>query len=69
MTGSSTVALAGGVKLIVCGIFWTAIDPVTGSAGAYWPSPGWEATMMQVPAAVAATVAPETLHTSGVLEL
>ena len=27
VTGSSTVALAGGVKLIVCGIFWTAIGP------------------------------------------
>jgi hypothetical protein len=63
------VALAGGEKEIVCVIFWTGKDPATtGLAGAYWLSPGWEATMMQVPAAVAATVAPETVHTPGVLE-
>ncbi len=63
------MALAGGEKEIVCGIFWTGKDPVTRSAGAYWPSPGWEAMMMQAPAAAAATVAPETVHTSGVLEV
>ena len=49
VTGLSIVALAGGVKEIFCGIFWTAMDPVTGSAGAYLPSPGWEAVMVQVP--------------------
>ena len=63
------MALAGGEKEIVCGILWTEKDPVTGSADAYWPSPAWEAMMMQVSAAVAATVAPETVHTSGVLEV
>src|SRR5689334_19986534 len=69
VTGLSIVALAGGVKLIVCGIFWTAKDWVTDAAGTYLPSPGWEAVMVQVPAWLAVTVVPEMVHTSGVLVL
>ena len=69
VTGLSIVALAGGMKLIVCGIFWITMDPVTGSAGACLPSPGWEAVMVQVPAWLAVTVVPETVHTSGALVL
>ena len=56
----------GGVKLIVCGIFWTAKDRVTGVAGAYLSSPGWEAVMVQVPAVAGVTLMPETVHTAGV---
>jgi hypothetical protein len=57
------------VKLIVCGILLTEMDPVTERAGAYLPSPDWEAVTVQGPAAVGVRVAPETVHTSGVLEV
>ena len=40
----------GGVKEIVCGIFWTGNDFRTGSAAAYRSSPAWQAVMVQVPA-------------------
>src|SRR5262245_39580049 len=69
VTDWPTVALAGGVKEIVCRIFPAWKDRCTWSAGAYWASPGWEATMVQGGAAVGVTVAPETVHTPGVLEV
>src|SRR5712691_5908922 len=47
---------------------WTAKDRCTSRAAAKRSSPAWEALMAQVPAAVAVTVAPETLHTEGVSE-
>src|SRR5262249_23074796 len=62
-----SVALAGGVKLIVCGIFWTVMDPGTWWAGAYLSSPGWEAVTVQVPALAGVSVEPETVHTSVLL--
>jgi hypothetical protein len=63
------VALPGGEKEIVCVIFPTGKDPFMESAGAYWASPGWEATTVQRPAAVGVRVAPATVHTFRVLEL
>ena len=64
----ATVALPGGEKEIVCGIFPTGKDPGSEWAGAYWALPDWEAVTVQVPAAVGVRVAPVTVHTSGVLE-
>ena len=57
----------GGVKLIVCGIFRAAKDWVTGVAGRYLLSPGWEAVMVQVPAVMVVALLPETVHTPEVI--
>ena len=65
----SIVALAGGVKLIVCGIFWTGNDLLTGLAAAYRSSPAWEAVIVQVPALAGVSVEPEMVHTPGVSEV
>jgi hypothetical protein len=64
VTGWSIVALAGGVNEIVCEIFCTGKEWVTESAGANWLLPGWDAVMVQVPAAAGVTVEPLTEHTS-----
>ena len=67
VTGLSIVALAGGVKSIVCGIFWTGNDLLTGSAAAYRSSPAWEAVMVQVPALmVVSGAAGDGAHAGGV---
>jgi hypothetical protein len=64
MTGRPAVAPAGGVKEIVCGIFSTGKDRVSGLAGRYLSSPGWEAVTVQVPALAGVSVEPVTVHTS-----
>ena len=52
------------MKLIVCEIFPTGKDPDMETADAYLPSPGWEATTVQVPALAGVSVEPVTVHTS-----
>jgi hypothetical protein len=63
------VTLPGGEKETVCEIFSTGKDPDMEMAGAYLPSPGWEATTVQVPALAGMSVEPETVHTSVLLEV
>jgi hypothetical protein len=69
VTGWPIVALAGGVKEMVCGARATGNTCVTGLAGRYWALPGWEAVITHWPAVQGTTVAPETVHTRGYREL
>ena len=65
----SIVALAGSAKEIVCGIFWTGNDLLTGLAAAYRSLPAWLAMMVQVPPLMAVALLPETVQTPGVSEV
>ena len=69
--GVPTLAAGGWLKVIVCtadpALTWN--DRVRSRAGAKPALPPWEAVIVQVPGATVVTVAPDTVHTAGVLEV
>jgi hypothetical protein len=63
-----TVWAAMGLKVMVCVPALTVKLCVAGVAAAYWPPPGCDAVMVQVPWAINVAVVPETIQTEGVVE-
>jgi hypothetical protein len=68
--GVPNVALAGALKLMLCGASaaTTEKDCETGAAAAKLMLPGWLAVKLQVPADTSTRVLPVALHTLGVVD-
>ena len=53
-----------GAKAMVCAAAEIVNDRATSGAAAYWVSPAWLATRVQVPLRTIVTFMPDTVHTS-----